>query len=332
MKLPSDPTKYTSQFKYVEIGHYVKSLNQVIREKYGPKENRKPLLIDISEVESYADRQNRTGVYTSIFQYNSTDFDTATCLGSLCFDFDSDDLEYALGETNRLVEYLVSHLPSDSVGVYFSGGKGFHIECEAIALGISPSNDLARVYRFIADDLKKNFSLNSLDTAIYDDRRMWRLVNTRHQRRGLFKVECMQLLSRGMGAIEDWAKQPRPFEIVEQVSDSNATQWYKDYEGRFDESEEARKQAILNWFLKNGVSTTYHTDKQKMEFDIRNAPEGTRNNTFNQKIYLYVRNNPSMSVFAVEAYFTPLALDIGLGGHEIAATIKSAYRAAKRDL
>lgn len=50
MKLPSDNTKYSSQWRLVEVAKYVKSLSKVIREKV----NENALLLDINEVEKYS--------------------------------------------------------------------------------------------------------------------------------------------------------------------------------------------------------------------------------------------------------------------------------------
>lgn len=278
MKLPSDSTKHTAKFRYVEVGHYVESLNQVIREKHGPKENRQPTLIDIEDVERFADKHDRTGIYTSIFQYDGDNFATATPMGSLCFDFDSSDLENARSETAKVVEHLLSFVPRDAISVYFSGGKGFHIECEAIALNVGSSDDNPGVYRFIADDLKRQLALESIDLVIYDSRRMWRLVNTRHQRTGLFKVECMQLLFGGMGGILEYAKEPHPFEIPEQHFDMKANQWFKEYTYQYEQSRLAPKNTadLFARFLEHGSSNIKHFDDQEKVFDryklMKNCP------------------------------------------------------------
>jgi len=54
MKIPNDKEKYTSSWRYVEVAKYVKSLSKVIRDKQGTDS----VLIDIDEVDSYAEKNN----------------------------------------------------------------------------------------------------------------------------------------------------------------------------------------------------------------------------------------------------------------------------------
>lgn len=56
MKISLDSTKYSGQWRLVEVAKYVKSLSKVIREKVGDN----PLLIDIDEVEKYCQINNNT--------------------------------------------------------------------------------------------------------------------------------------------------------------------------------------------------------------------------------------------------------------------------------
>lgn len=50
MKLPSDTTKFTYNWRLVEVARYIDSAKKVIREK----RNNNSLLLDISEVPEYA--------------------------------------------------------------------------------------------------------------------------------------------------------------------------------------------------------------------------------------------------------------------------------------
>lgn len=265
MRLPNDPNKFSSRFKYVEVAKYVPSLKSVIREK----RDGKALLIDIKEVPEFAQRHDNTGIYTSIFQYESTDIDTAASLGSLCFDFDSPDLEVSYTETKRLVDHLLSYIPSSGIRVYFSGGKGFHVECEALTLNISSSDDIAGVSRFIAGNLVEELSLTTADLVIYDQRRMWRLPNSRHQSTGLFKVECMQLLGDS-GRLEDiisYASEPHQIDVPEQEFNFKANQWYREYVHQFERSKQEKANPADLWarFLEQGTGQIrFFSDEDKV--------------------------------------------------------------------
>ena len=276
MKLPLDQSKYNARFKYVEVAKYVPSLKSVIREK----KDGQIVLIPVEEIEKYSARQNRTGIYTSIFQYDSQHLDSATSLGSLCFDLDSDDLEISRSETIRLVEYLLQHVSEGALRVYFSGGKGFHVECEPIALNISSSDDITGISRFIAGDITEELSLTTTDLVVYDKRRMWRVPNTRHQRTGLFKVECMQLLrdSSSMESILEYAKEPHDYDIPEQVFELKANRWYREYVHKYEKSKLDKPNAsdLFARFLEQGTGSIKHFSEEEKVFDkfklLKNCP------------------------------------------------------------
>lgn len=264
MRLPSNKEKFNARFKYVEIGRYVPDLNRVIR----IQKNYEPVLLDIEQIETFRAKYNNLGLYTSIFQYDDTNVDSSSCLGSLCFDLDSSDLEIARAETLLLVEYLSQYISDEALRVYFSGGKGFHIECEAISLNISPSDDLPGIFRFIAKRLTDDLSLTSTDLVVYDQRRMWRLANSQHQRTGLYKVECLQLLrdSQSIQPILDYATEPRPDEIPEQSFDPKANRWFRELAFQYEQHKiiKADKSDLLARFLEHGVGNikVYNDDNK----------------------------------------------------------------------
>jgi hypothetical protein len=262
MRLPDDRNKFTARFRYVEVAKYVDSLKSVIREK----KDGQPVLIDIEEIPAYCQRLGNTGIYTSILQYDSQHLDTAASLGSLCFDLDANDLEDTRSEALKLVEYLLQYIPEGALGVYFSGGKGFHIECEPITLNVSSTDDLSGIYHYIAEDISRELGLRTTDLVVYDKRRMWRVVGSRHQRTGLFKVECLSLLrdSRDINAILEWAKEPHPIEIPEPHFNAKANQWYREYVYKFEESKKYQPSGadLLGRFLEQGAGNVrlYHGD------------------------------------------------------------------------
>lgn len=276
MKLPSDQSKFNARFKYVEVAKYVPSLKNVIREK----KDGEPLLVSIEKVEEYSKRFNQTGIYSSIFQYDSKHLSTAASLGSLCFDLDSPDLEISRSETNRLVEYLLQYLSESGIRVYFSGGKGFHVECEAIALNVSSTDDIAGISRFIAGNITEELRLTTTDLVVYDKRRMWRVPNTRHQSTGLFKVECMQLLrnSSGMEPILKYAETPHKLDVPEQVFEPRANQWYREFVHQYEMSkiEKPNQVDLFNRFLEQGTGSIKHFSDEDKVFDkfklLKNCP------------------------------------------------------------
>ena len=285
MKLPSDKTKYTSTFKYVEVARYVPpseeypkgNLSRMLKGKKGSD----PILMSPSEVRDYSLKHGEEGIYTSVFQYNSKEFAGAAFMSSLYFDLDSSDLEQSLSDCRKLYSYLVKHIPDEAIRVYFSGGKGFHVECEAIALNTGTSEDLSNIYSFIAHTLAEELDLQSIDFKVYDIRRMWRLPNTRHQKSGLFKVPCKELIRNG-GTIEDIVHHAivQQEEIVpEQSFSPKANAWYREFVYKFEQdklTQASSQQDLLARFLEQGSGTIRESLYDEKRFDqfklFKNCP------------------------------------------------------------
>jgi hypothetical protein len=128
MKLPNDPSKYTSAFKYVEVARYVPPTEDYPKPKLsrllkGDKGS-DPILLNPEDLERYKVKYNSEGIYTSVFQYNNKEFASASFMSSLYFDLDSSDLALSLVECKKLYNHLLEHIPDDAIRVYFSGGKG----------------------------------------------------------------------------------------------------------------------------------------------------------------------------------------------------------------
>lgn len=261
MKLPQDDSKFTSQWKYTEVGLYLDSRNQLVRyQSY-----KKSILLDGDEVEEYRKRYNNVGIYTSIWNYNDRDIDAATRLGPLYFDLDSSEIGTSYGDAVKLYNYLRESIPDDAIRVYFTGRKGFHIECEPIALGISASNELPGLFRFIAQELKELLSLSTIDFAVYDVRRMWRLPNSKHQLSGLYKVS-VDLSS--LDAILERAREPHFEDVVpEQVFDYKANAWYREWGYKEHELRTLSLQDRINRFNKLGSTIIRKANDSELLFD-----------------------------------------------------------------
>lgn len=133
MRLPNDPNKYSSAFKYMEIAVYEPPTDEFPKGKLSRrlkgKKGSDPKLYSLEEILEIAKENNNEGIYTSVFQYNDRDFSKASFMSSLYFDLDSSDLSMSLEDCHKLYSYLLTYIPDDAIRVYFSGGKGFHLEC-----------------------------------------------------------------------------------------------------------------------------------------------------------------------------------------------------------
>ena len=282
MKIDSEENKFLAQWDYYEVARFVPSLNRVIRDK----KDGKPFMLHSQHVGLYADHYNNTGIYTSVYAYNKEDIDSATRLGPLYFDIDSSDMELAYKDCEKVFSYLCNFVPEGAILIYFTGKKGFHIECEPVALGISPSNELPKMFRFIANDIKQKTDITTLDFSVYDPRRMWRYPGSKHQSTGLYKTLINQSKSNnifdlGIKEIIDYCSTPQSNVVLEQKFDYKANEWYREYTYRIEE-EEKRKDDPLEYFNKYGSKAFKDVKESEKVFDKNNL---LRNCTAVNRLY-----------------------------------------------
>lgn len=266
MRLPDSGDKYTNQWKYVEVARYVESLSRVIRDKNGDE----PVFYTFENIDEYTSKNGNRGIYTSVFQYNEPSIHGSIRLGSLYFDLDSSDLETSYEETKKLYSYFKNFIPESSIRVYFTGFKGFHIELEALSLGITPSNSLADLFRYIASSIKDELSMSTLDFSVYDNRRMWRLPGSMHQKTGLFKNDIsfdQSLIFSDLKTIKKYCSEPRLLDVPEQQFDIKSNEWFRNFIYKREEEKQGQKytqEYLLERFRKQGTSVLRTVEEEKI--------------------------------------------------------------------
>lgn len=124
---------------------------------------------------------------------------------TVVFDFDSkDDLQKAKDDAIETIRKLIKlGITSKAINCYFSGGKGFHLEFK-INKRITPVQHKLFAMN-VANDLK------TFDPVIYNAARVIRVVNTRHQTTGLYKIPLLptELRDWSIEEIQNKAKEPR---------------------------------------------------------------------------------------------------------------------------
>lgn len=267
MKIPFEESKFLSKWNKYEVARHVPNLNRVIRDKDGSN----PLFLTLDKLQGYAEKYSNKGIYTSVFAYDTEDLDKATRLGPLYFDIDSSEIEDAYADAKKLYEFLSTVISKESILIYFTGKKGFHIECEPIALGITPSNVLPKVYRFIANDLKQKLNLGNLDFSVYDLRRMWRYPGSVHQETGMYKTLLNPngndlVFYNGIESIIEYSKGPQSLEVCDQEFSYKANEWFREYSYRMEEDEK-RKDNPIEYFNKYGSKAFKDLHKTQKIFD-----------------------------------------------------------------
>ncbi|HJS83545.1 MAG TPA: hypothetical protein VJ742_12000 [Nitrososphaera sp.] len=291
------------------------------------------------EVEKWRRKENNIGLYTSVFRYNNKDLDHTNRLGNLYFDIDNKDPKISLSDAQCLVNYLLKILPEEAIRIYFTGLKGFHVEVEAVALGVDPSNDLPDLYRYVATVLARDLEIDNFDFQVYDIRRIWRLPNSQHQQTGLFKVPLhVREINKRIDYIRWLAKEPLFDRTVPaQTLCIEANQWLKDLEATRMEQRRIEAEERIARFNRLGTENRLPPGIvarviQRAIEDLKECTEGSRNHTLNKKAFqLY---QLAIAGHCTEQYVTDLLTDIaetiGLGSTETEATLRSAYRAAER--
>lgn len=332
-----------SDWHYVEVAKYVPKFNAVIREK---KDDEAVMLSVRGEIGPYRKRYHNKGLYTSIFRYDAPSLD-APRMSALYFDLDAEDhLEIAHQDVRLLYNYLQHNVPSDIIRVYFSGSKGFHVEVSARALGVSPYMDLARVFRLIAEDARKELKLETLDFAVYEPRRMWRMPNSRHQKTGLYKVVLTESEVFGdLSQIMEISQQQRAISTREIHFNPQANEWFKSYITRreqlddfYAESAASRRLQIFKKYGKNGLlngpSQKYIKKLWESAIEALKEAEANkeRNTTLSRQAYkLYINHlKADIDLDTVTNRLYDIGIGIGLEDREVRATLRSAQRAAAR--
>lgn len=224
-----------------------------------------------------------------------------------------------MDEAKKLYSYLEQFIPNDALLVYYTGKKGFHIECEAICLGINASNALPNIYRYIATSIKQELNLNHLDFSVYDQRRMWRYPGSIHQDTGLYKnLLDKETLFSDISAIKNYCSSLKDNVVKEQVFNLNANQWYLNFTYNM-EIDKERSKNFLEYFNKHGSSSFKELSQVKKEFTkkelLRNCPaiqrhidEAKRTKTLSHETRLFLCSVLTYNEESIEFLYEILSL------------------------
>lgn len=139
-------------------------------------------------------QDNDSDYYASAYIYNDDQAEEFKKTGSvrgiknvvtnrIWFDFDqADDPAFSQIDAKEAIQRLEKYgINKNNIEIYFSGNKGFHL---VVTLNrfITPE----QVYNICVKKFGHN--LKSLDSAVYDPSRIFRVPGTKHQKSGLYKI------------------------------------------------------------------------------------------------------------------------------------------------
>ncbi len=148
----------------------------------------------------------------------------------LWFDIDREKLADALADARRLASLLDERyrLPEESLLIFFSGSKGFHVGLPTALWSPEPSDVFHQVARRFAENVAELADV-VIDGGVYDRVRAFRAPNSRHPKTGLHKrwLSFDELMGLSLDAILDRAKQPEPFELPDtpDMNDQAVADW-----------------------------------------------------------------------------------------------------------
>lgn len=131
-----------------------------------------------------------TGLFKTVYSYDKKDINNSYLIGDLYFDFDDKDYNNVKVDALRTIDllYALFGIEKESISIYFSGNKGLHFIINKNILGVKPHKQLNSIYKEIILTIYNALENKTLDIKIYDNKRLFRIPNTRHEKTGLFKV------------------------------------------------------------------------------------------------------------------------------------------------
>ena len=173
--------------------------------------------IDISQLNNNI--KNYDGdVYSTVYRYDSKDQNTANFIAPLYLDLDIDDIEHNFNKIKQDLALVLRrlktlfYLSDKDIELYFSGSKGFHILVNQNIFGFEPSRDLHKQLKKVAVELKTYTINKTIDTKIYDNKRLFRVPNTINHKTGLYKVAISYEKVKNMQSFEElrtYASKPK---------------------------------------------------------------------------------------------------------------------------
>ena len=195
-------------------------------------------VMEINKVTEFRFKYDNIGVFATAYMYDSKDQNEANLYGDLYIDLDYDlnsdeAFEVVRKDALKVLSYMrvIFRIPYEDINIYFSGSKGIHIIIPKEVLGIQPMKDLNRIYKLLVEDIVKLNNANTIDLKIYDRKRLFRLVNSRHPKTGLYKIQLSytELKEFTFEQIKDLAKSPRPQTFKEYSKNDTANSEFNNY-------------------------------------------------------------------------------------------------------
>jgi len=164
-----------------------------------------------------AHKLSESGLFTTICRYPTDDPYVGGVISDFYLDFDYEEApDKARKEAVAIVKKLMSdhNISETNIAIAFSGMKGVSVTIDPRVFNAELLDYLPLIWKSIVLELATKLKLKTVDTSIYERRRLWRLLNSKHQKTGLYKIPLTltELEKLTIDEIKELALKPRdPF-------------------------------------------------------------------------------------------------------------------------
>ena len=305
---------------YVEIGGKIKD------------SFKRKIIIEKDKKEEAIKKYDFIDTYSTIYEYDNKDQDRANFIAPLYIDLDADDLIRDYEKLKRDLMLLTRklkimfNLSDDNLQIFFSGSKGFHVLVPHEIFGLEYGREINNIYKSIAIELKSYTITKSVDTRIYDYKRLFREPNSINSKTGLYKVQVNLDNLRNMTYedIIEYASQPKEIRTPNKEFNDRSRKLLNSF---IEEIKERQRRTI-----NHKVAREMLTNKELLpcvKYILQNgAVKGGRNNTaMALASALYQRDlSDEQKILDIMKEWNETKLDEPLSDREIENTTRSAYR------
>ena len=304
---------------YIEIGGQI---NGVFKRN---------IIVEKDKKQEAIKRYDFKDTYSTVYEYDDKNQEKANYIAPLYIDLDADHLEKDYEKLRRDVLLIVRKLKTmfslndNNIQIYFSGSKGFHITVPYNIFGFEYGKEINSHYKLLATELKSYTITKSVDTRIYDNKRLFREPNSINSKTGFYKVqiELTDLRTMNYDDLIEYASTPKPLLLVDDKFNEKARQAFDEF---IEKAKEKQKRSI-----NCNVARTMLANKELLPcvkyILLNGAVKGGRNNTaMALASALYQRDINEERVLGIMKEWNNTKLEEPLSDREIENTTRSAYR------
>ena len=194
---------------------------------------------------------NNRDIYCTPYAYDDLNQAEALKIADFYLDFDkkletNEDFNFVREDALKALMYLqaIFQVPKETVRIYFSGNKGIHLIVPKVVMSIEPHQNLNRIFKAIAEEIFNYLPNETLDKQIYDNKRLFRLVNSVNVKSGRYKIPLsyIELKLSSYEEIINMANKQRFVEFAKPVVTAKAVLFYKKYVNEWEQKIAKSKQ------------------------------------------------------------------------------------------